>query len=353
MIRWQAVVVRQLWWLLFLGACWSQDLVMGDFTPAQWQAIRDSYVLRWQPRPIDSDKARLGQQLFYEAALSGPNTLSCATCHVADWYIDTRPANDVSAKATGFTKHNTLSVVDLAIKDDLAPAASHLFTWTGACANRPCTTPEMVITDIALPAAMASTPALVDDFVAGQPDYAALRGPTPGDTVDRVASALVEYMRELVSIDAPFDRFVAGDDTALDASATRGFALFVGRAMCSECHRGPLLTDYDFHITGVAQAGLDAPVTDDGHDGTGGFYTAPLRHVAKTGPYMHDGSLHTLADVVDFYRRGGDGSGYTGTKDPRIVPLDLSDEEAQDLEAFLHALTGTTLPACLGTRGCP
>jgi hypothetical protein len=147
-------------------------------------------------------------------------------------------------------------------------------------------------------------------------------------------------MRRLISLDSPFDRFIRGDDTALDEAQTRGFALFVGRAMCAECHRGGMFTDYTPHVTGV-------PDDDPGYANTGAFFTPALRHVDKTGPYMHDGSLRTLAEVVDFYRWGGRASGYVGDKDPLMVPLDITDDDAKDLEAFLHALTGEDISEAL------
>jgi cytochrome c peroxidase len=112
--------------------------------------------------------------------------------------------------------------------------------------------------------------------------------------------------------------------------------------MCIECHRGPLFTDYRFHVTGVEQRGENAPSIDPGPwpFGTGTFYTAPLRQISETGPYMHDGSLQTLADVIWFYRQGGAATGYVGEKDPLMQPLDITDDEARDLEAFLCALKG-------------
>jgi cytochrome c peroxidase len=113
--------------------------------------------------------------------------------------------------------------------------------------------------------------------------------------------------------------------------------------MCAECHNGPLLTDGLVHVTGIAQLGEP----DAGIGAAGGFFTPPLRQIDKTGPYMHDGSLRTLAEVIEFYRRGGDSSGYVGEKDALVLPLDITDEEAHDLEAFLHSLTGQPVDGSL------
>lgn len=333
--------------------------MLGEFTPAQWEHLKASFELDWKPTPCDANcesAARLGQALFFEPQLSGKGDFACTTCHeIANgaWLTDGRTENSVSASANGYTKHNTITLVDLALKDDLAPADRHYFTWTGECEGRPCDTPATVIVDIALPRAMASTPELVGELMRTSPIYGPLytaafgvppAAPYGNDMiVANVARAFEAFMRKLVSLDSPFDRFLAGDDAAISDDAKRGFGIFVGRGLCAECHRGPLFTDYDFHVTGVAQSGNYAPLVDIGRGGTGAFYTGALRHIAETGPYMHDGSIATLAQVIDFYRWGGSASGYVGTKDPRIVPLEITDKDAYDLEIFLRTLTGAPI----------
>src|SRR5205085_10095276 len=114
-----------------------------------------------------------------------------------------------------------------------------------------------------------------------------------------------------------------------------------GKGICIECHSGPLLSDLRCHATGVPQHGANVQASDNGcGDVTGPadngkFLTGQLREIAGTGPYMHDGSLATLADVIDFYRRGG---GANPNLDPVLAPLGLSQEEVRDLVAFLEAL---------------
>lgn len=185
--------------------------------------------------------------------------------------------------------------------------------------------------------------------------------------------ALAAYVRSLVSRDTPFDRYVAGEGDMSDA-AIRGAGLFVGKARCDECHSSAHFSDDDFHNLGVAQAGERVPAMDAGRfadippllaspfnssgafsddpasgrlDGLvtpppeaarGAFRTANLRGIAQTPPYMHSGQIATLADVVEFYDRGG-GEPAVGTKDPRLVPLGLDDTEKADLVAFLEALS--------------
>ncbi len=192
--------------------------------------------------------------------------------------------------------------------------------------------------------------------------------------------AVAAYERRLVSRNAPFDRYVAGDLDAISESVKRGLRLFIGRAACVTCHSGPHFTDGDFHNIGVAQVGEHVPAEDVGRHGdlpkvlahpfngasewsddpsvgaarldalepdlsdVGAFRTEALRGVAETAPYFHNGRAATLRDAVELYVRGGDPDGFAGTRDPRIVPLDLSNEDVDDLVAFLESLTGEPVP---------
>ncbi len=217
----------------------------------------------------------------------------------------------------------------------------------------------------------------------------AAMAPADRELVDRhyaqIGKAIAAFERQIVSRSAPFDRFVAalngGDPAGLDAlseSAQRGFALFVGEANCHVCHDGPNFTDMEFHSNLVPTGEGDdlgrplgirrllrdefnstSPHADDGgatgraklafpprrraHP-PGEFKTPSLRNVARTAPYMHEGQLRTLADVVHFYS-SLEGAVKPGPEGERILRrLDLSDREQQDLVAFLEALTDETLP---------
>ena len=199
-----------------------------------------------------------------------------------------------------------------------------------------------------------------------------------------IGKAIEAYERKLISRNAPIDKYIAGDYTALSPAAKRGLALFIGKAACVDCHSGPTLTDNKFHNTGVTQAGINAPAVDNGRfdeipktlsnnfntstkfsddqalgkaklmnlvqtdDLKGQFRTGMLRQIEMTGPYMHTGSLETLEDVVRFYNWGGGAAGFSGAKSSAMVPLLLTDEELADLVAFLHTLTGDPPPADLG-----
>jgi cytochrome c peroxidase len=155
-------------------------------------------------------------------------------------------------------------------------------------------------------------------------------------TPDAVAKALASFERTILSGNAPYDRFKAGDKTALSAAAQRGMNFFFNKANCSACHAGPNFTDGAFHNIGV---GMDQKDPDIGRQTVskdtavrGSFKTPTLREIASTAPYMHDGSLKTLEDVIDYYRKGGHANPQL---DEEIFPLKITDKEKQDLITFL------------------
>jgi cytochrome c peroxidase len=195
------------------------------------------------------------------------------------------------------------------------------------------------------------------------------------------------FLRTLVSRNAPFDRYVAGDYDAISRSAKHGLKLFLGKAGCIKCHNQPQFSDDKFHVTGLqidttlsphadptergrtfnqalicdpsvagADFSVNGPYSDDRHTGRDGSFcteaipdglwrTKGLRHIAETGPYFRDGQARTLADVVDFYDRGGDPAGTYLGGPKEIAPLHLSASEKRDLIEFLKTLTGEPVPA--------
>jgi cytochrome c peroxidase len=137
-----------------------------------------------------------------------------------------------------------------------------------------------------------------------------------------------------MSGDAPYDRFVNGDRIALSGEQQTGLQLFRGKGNCTACHVGPNFTDERLHNTGVAWA--EGTLTDGGA-GQGTFKTPTLREVARTAPYMHDGSMASLEDVVDYYDRGGNAN---PSLDPELRRLNFTDGEKHALVAFVQSLTG-------------
>lgn len=157
-----------------------------------------------------------------------------------------------------------------------------------------------------------------------------------------MAQALASYVRSILSGDAAYDRFINGDRAALSPEQQAGLQIFRGKGNCTACHVGPTFTDERLHNTGVAWR--DGRLHDEGRfavsgrsEDQGAFKTPTLREVGRTAPYMHDGSLTTLADVVQFYDEGGRAN---PNRDAELHPLHLTALEKQAVVAFLHTLSG-------------
>ncbi|MDA2925097.1 cytochrome-c peroxidase, partial [Acidobacteria bacterium AH-259-L09] len=162
-------------------------------------------------------------------------------------------------------------------------------------------------------------------------------------TGEDLARALASYVRTILSGNSPFDRYLYGDREALSEEERAGLRLFRGKGNCTACHVGPNFTDERFHNTGIAwrEGKLLDParfkVTGKKED-QGAFKTPTLREIAQTPPYMHDGSIAALEEVIEFYNRGGNPNPYL---DPELRPLHLAAEDKKSLLAFLRSLSGT------------
>jgi len=185
--------------------------------------------------------------------------------------------------------------------------------------------------------------------------------PGEGITLDNVAKAIATYERTVVSSIAPFDRWVAGDDDAISDQAKLGFELFNTKARCSSCHSGWNLTDDSFHDIGLpndkrtvkAPDGTEVEMGPD--EGRGAFFkdnpklrfafkTPGLRNLPQRAPFMHDGSLHTLMDVIRHYNAG---AVKRESLSEEIKPLNLTEGEMKDLESFLLTLVSHEAPTMM------
>lgn len=388
----------------------------------------------------DPAAAELGQRLFFETSYAGPLTVAddgsngglgalgergkvgCISCHnPSAWFVDVRSIPNNVSLGAGYTPRNAPSLVNVAYyeffgwgeKQDWlsTQAAGSPESKDNTAGNRLQYAHMMfdkyradydAIFPEPLDPALDPTAADAARFPAeGRPKSSgAADGPWESMAAeDRTAvmrimsnagKSIEAFERLLVSRDAPFDRFVAGDKTAISESAKRGLRLFIGKAACVQCHSGPTFTDNEVHNTGVPQAvGEHVPDTDDGHftdaglmlmngyngasqfsddkvagaaklakitvdqANSGAFRTKSLRHVEHTGPYMHNGSMTTLAEVVDFYDQGGGETGFVGSKDSLLLPLNLSSAERADLVSFLLSLSGEAVPDELTTPPDP
>lgn len=271
----------------------------------------DAYMPVPETNPLTKEKVALGKKLFFDRRLSADGTIACASCHQPE-----NAFSDARAIAAGISGRLGTRRVPRLVNRGYGKA----FFWDGRAASLE----EQVLQPIGNPVEMG--PLAAD---------AARRA---GLSQEELRDALASYVRTIVSGDSPYDRYLAGDAGALNETEKLGLRLFTGKAGCASCHLGPNLTDEKFHNTGAGHSADPgrAAVTGREED-RGKFKTPTLREVARTPPYMHDGSLATLDEVIDFYDKGGRANPQL---DPEIRPLHLSAAEKSALNAFLAALNG-------------
>lgn len=327
-----------------------------------------------QDNPVTADKVQLGRKLFFDRRLSANNTVSCAMCHIPEQGFSQNELRlPVGIEGRG-VRRNAPTIYNIAYVERLFHDGREISlenqVWAPLLAAN-----EMGNVSIGA----------VIERIRGLDDYSErfLAAFGRGPDMQTIGMALASYQRVLVSADSPFDRWYYGnEEAAVNASAKRGFEIFRGKGRCIACHtvsrESALFTDGRFHNTGIGYFATMRPVdtefdvllapgqvervesdlvqttgtdlfTDLGrYEVTGDpgdrwrYRTPTLRNVALTAPYMHDGSLATLRDVLLFYDRGGVPN---EVLDPLIRPLGLSDAEITDLLAFLQSLTGSNVDA--------
>jgi cytochrome c peroxidase len=320
------------------------------------------------PPPIPPDnpqtkaKVDLGRLLFFDTRLGGDASVACADCHAPKqgWGF-----NDPISRGYPGTMHwrNSQTVVNTAYLGKLF--------WAGAAKSL----------EAQAPAAAKGAPSgngendMMEARLAFIPEYRKRFNAVFGDTwpkIDNAWKAIAAFERTLVQTDTPFDKYMRGDADALAEEEKRGLELFTGKANCIECHNGPFFTDRKYYNLGVPRAerwdddglaqisfryeqyakGVPEEIYRTIKDDAGLFYRTKrpqdmgkfrvpsLRYVAYTGPYMHNGAFFDLTEVVEFYNEGGGENEFAATRTDLLKPLDLTDEEIEDLVVFIEALSG-------------
>ncbi|HUQ93188.1 MAG TPA: cytochrome c peroxidase [Bryobacteraceae bacterium] len=281
--------------------------------------------------PYSPEKVELGKLLYFDKRLSSDNSVSCASCHAPEFaYTDgAAVSSGIRAQKGGRSAPTVIN-----------RAYSLAQFWDG----RAPTLEEQAKGPIANPIEMGHTheamTASLRNIGAYRTMFAKVFG--PGDiTIDHVAKAIATFERTVLSGNSPFDRYKAGNKRAMTAQQVLGMKVFIDKAKCDQCHEGINFTSNAYHNIGV---GMDKPDPDLGrflvtkNDADwGAFKTPTLRDIARTAPYMHDGSLKTLEEVVDFYDKGGIKN---KNLDEKMKELKLTAEDKKALVAFLKALNG-------------
>lgn len=295
--------------------------------------------------PITKEKIALGKELYFDPRLSADGTISCASCHNPKLaFTDGLPAS-VGIKGQ-MGRRSAPTIINRVF--------GKVQFWDG----RASSLEEQAKVPMINPTEMGNRD--YDEVVRRLGNIKGYREGfkkafgTEEFTIEHVAEAIASFERTVVSGDSPFDKFESGgDEKAISESAKRGLEIFHDKGRCTECHAGFNFTDERFHNTGV---GMNKPNPDLGRyeitkkeEDRGAFKTPTLREIARTGPYMHDGSLETLDEVVEFYNKGGIKN---PNLDKEMKPLNLTEEEKRDLVEFLKTLNGEgwqeiTIPAKL------
>jgi cytochrome c peroxidase len=269
-----------------------------------------------EENPLTPEKVALGRRLFFDKQLSRDASVACSTCHdPAQGFSD---GGRVARGIWGSSGPRNSPAI-------LNRGYGAAFFWDG----RAATLEQQVLEPIVNPKEL------------GLADLGELERRV-GISRDAVSAALASYVRTIRAGGSRYDQYLTGITTALTAEEQAGLALFRGKANCVACHVGPNFTDEQFHSTGIAWR--DGAFADDGRflvtrreQDCGAFKTPTLREIARTAPYMHDGSLTTLEEVVEYYSGGGRPN---PALDSQIRRLDLTSQEKHALVSFLRALSG-------------
>lgn len=276
--------------------------------------------------PLTKGKVELGKQLFFDPRLSRDNTVSCATCHDPEkgWSNGERFATGVRGQVGGRSAPTVINA-----------GYSYFQFWDGRAQHVEGQALGPIQNPIEMDLTLEEACEKLNKIPGYKKQFQAVFGTDA--TPEAIAKALGAFERTVLSGNAPYDKFVAGDKTALSEQAQRGMDLFFGKAHCSACHSGPNFTDGGFHNIGVGMDADEPDVGREAHSKLGGdrgaFKTPTLREIARTAPYMHDGSHKTLHDVVDYYNRGGTPNDQL---DEEIFELNLTKQEVDDLVKFLE-----------------
>lgn len=305
------------------------DEDIGTMAPPVQLAAAFPPLIHPLDNPSSPQKVELGRQLFYDPVLSTSGTISCATCHHPD--LGFSNGAPTSTPRPGALPRNVSTLWNTAY--------NRFLLWDG----RETSLESHARLPLTLPNEMDSQPQEVEVRLRAIDAYVDLFDAAFGDaeegvTFENVTKALASFQRTLVSTNSVYDRFAAGDQDALTAEQQRGMDLFFSeQTRCAECHQPPTFSSETFRVIGVDS--VDPGRAGVSESGVFGAFKVPtLRNVALSAPYMHDGSLATLADVVDFYAQGA-GAARGATVDPLLEGFTLAEEEKEDLIAFLKALT--------------
>jgi cytochrome c peroxidase len=307
------------------------------------------------PSKTEKSKRWLGEALFSETALSARGDRSCATCHQPALFFNDNLTKSAATSPDSTLKRNTPTL--------LYASAQHSQFWDGRAASLEA----QILHVIFNPLELNADPARISGEILKSKTYAKLLSEAFPEvdshdfTVQQIAEALAAYLTTLQPFNSPFDQYIRGDGAAMTDRQINGFNLFMGKAQCGTCHFPPYFNSLlppqyavsEVEVLGTpADANLDHPQKDSDrgrydlysiHFYEGAFKTPTVRNAARTAPYMHNGAFETLAQVLEFYNRGGGTGLGLDLPDQTLSgkPLHLTVSEIEDISLFIESLTDT------------
>ncbi len=277
--------------------------------------------------PYSPQLATLGKMLFFDPRLSGNKDLNCASCHNPSFGYEVPIKTPIGTTKTPLDRQAP-TLLNIAW-------VTSLF-WDG----RALTLEKQAEGPITAKVEMAGKFDIIIERLEEISEYEKWFKklfPQKGIAKDTILTAIATYERTIVSEWAPFDRWVEGDEAALSPAQKRGFEVFNGPGKCASCHTGWLFADNQFHDIGLSTTDIGrGKIEPNNVFAQHGFKTPTLRELTHRAPYMHNGSLTTLQDVIELYNSGGI---KRISRSPLITPLNLSKQQKSDLIAFLKSLT--------------
>jgi cytochrome c peroxidase len=313
--------------LIIIAACRKTELenqVLAFAKPANFPTPTYDFT----KNPLTTEGVALGKKLFYDPILSADNTISCGSCHQQQSAFAHQSHDFSHGIQDKLGTRNAPSLQNLAWQTD--------FSWDGGIPHLDL----FAFNPIENPVEMGETVKNVLLKLENHPEYPNLFKKafnTEGVTTERLMKALSQFQLQMVSGDSRYDQFINGNQTALNTDEKTGLELF--KQHCSSCHKAPLFTDNTFRNNGLQAIGNDfgrSAITLDTLDSRK-FKVPTLRNIEKTAPYMHDGRIRKLEDVVEHYRAGIQSS---KTLDNTLkTPIIMSENDKKNIVLFLKTLT--------------
>lgn len=302
-----------------------------DYLRAEyWEYVNIGPVPVPVMNPMTDEKAELGKKLFFDNRLSGNNQLSCMSCHNPDkGWTDGRKVAIGTDNQKG--TRNTPTIINAAYYKELF------------LDGRVESLEEQALEPIKNPIEMNQDIHELVKELKEAPEYVQLFNKAFDEDIsaENIAKALASFERTIIQRNTPFDRYMAGDNDALTEQQKWGMQLFADEGNCMTCHAGPTFTDNDYDNIGIESGDLGRFLETAIQEDKGKFRTTQLRDLKYTAPYLHDGSLETLEDVVELYDKGEHPNVFVSVD---IQPLHLTEDEKAALVAFIKdGLSGPTI----------